>query len=132
MSGKDTELLPCPFCGGKAKLIINMQAFEPFVMVRCENCGAKTKKIMQSVDYCAADEAVKIWNRRAIPDEVVSEVENAFIAVDEQLSNILNELRRKVEAGDFKEVIRNIIEELYAREDNNEETVHIPADSDPA
>lgn len=59
-------------------------------------------------------------------------MENAFIAVDEQLSNILNELRRKVEAGDFKEVIRNIIEELYVREDNNEETVHIPADSDPA
>lgn len=132
MNLENIKLKPCPFCGSKATLIVDSRLFEPYALVRCENCSAETKKMIQGVKYCAADEAVKIWNRRAIPDEVVSEVENAFIAVDEQLSNILNELRRKVEAGDFKEVIRNIIEELYAREDNNEETVHIPADSDPA
>lgn len=65
MKDKDTELLPCPFCGGKAKLIINMQSF---AMVRCENCSAKTKNVMQSVDYCAVDEAVKLWNQRMSRD----------------------------------------------------------------
>lgn len=65
MKDKDTELLPCPFCGGKAKLIINMQSFVPYAMVQCENCSAKTKKIVQSVDYCATDEAAKLWNQRA-------------------------------------------------------------------
>lgn len=65
MKDKETELLPCPFCGGKAKLIICRQSFEPFVMVRCENCDTNTKKIVQSVDYCATDEAVKLWNQRA-------------------------------------------------------------------
>lgn len=58
----------CPFCGGKAKLIINMQSFEPYAMVRCENCSAKTKNIIQSVDYCAVDEAVKLWNLRMSRD----------------------------------------------------------------
>ena len=65
MNDKDKELLPCPFCGGKAKLIINMQSFEPYAIVQCKNCSAKTKDIMQSVDYCATDEAAKLWNQRA-------------------------------------------------------------------
>lgn len=65
MNHKDTELLPCPFCGGKAKLIINMQAFAPYAMVRCENCRVQTKDVMQSIDYCATDEAAKLWNQRA-------------------------------------------------------------------
>lgn len=64
MNVKDTELLPCPFCGGKAKLIVNIQSFQPYALVQCENCSVETKKVMQSVDYCATDEAAKLWNRR--------------------------------------------------------------------
>lgn len=132
MNLENIKLKPCPFCGSKATLFVDSRSFEPYALVRCENCNAETKKMTQSVEYCAADEAVKIWNRRAIPKDEVSEVENAFIAAGDQISNVLNELCRKVEAGGFKEEIRNIIEDLYAKEDNNEETVHIPADSDPA
>lgn len=65
MNVKDTELLPCPFCGSKAKLIANTQSFLPYVLVQCENCSAKTKNVMQSIDYCATDEAAKLWNKRA-------------------------------------------------------------------
>lgn len=65
MNVEDKELLPCPFCGSKAKLITDIQSFQPYALVRCENCSAKTKKVMQSVDYCATDEAAKLWNQRA-------------------------------------------------------------------
>lgn len=57
-------LKPCPFCGNKAKLIVNIQSFQPYAMVECESCSAKTERVMQSVDYCATDEAAKLWNRR--------------------------------------------------------------------
>lgn len=101
MKDKDTELLPCPFCGNIADLKKCPTSTSPRVYIECSKCGATTKSIYTSLDYCAVKEAAKLWNRRAIPDEVVSEVENAFIAVDDQLCNILNELRRKIEAGDF-------------------------------
>lgn len=68
MNVKDTELLPCPFCGGKARLITNIQSFQPYALVQCENCSAKTKKVMQSIDYCATDEAAKLWNLRMSRD----------------------------------------------------------------
>ena len=60
-------------------------SISPRVYIQCSKCGATTKSIYASLDYCAVEEAAKLWNRRGIPDEVVSEVENAFIAVDEQL-----------------------------------------------
>lgn len=68
MNDKDTELLPCPFCGGKARLVINMQSFERYAMVQCENCSAKTKNVIQSVDYCATDEVAKLWNQHMSRD----------------------------------------------------------------
>ena len=66
MNDKDTKLLPCPFCGGKAKLIINIQTFTPYVAVCCENCSVQSKKVIQNVNYCAVDEAIKLWNKRNI------------------------------------------------------------------
>ncbi len=144
MNLENIELKPCPFCGGKAEIwMLNENGLScrnalwaKDLYIECSTCHAASDKFEKTIDKNALEQAVSAWNQRKkdsiISDEAVSEVENAFIAAGDQLSNILNELRRKVEAGDFKEVIRNIIEELYAREDNNEETVHIPADSDPA
>ncbi len=144
MNLENIELKPCPFCGGKAEIWMlneNGQScrnalWAKDLYIECSTCHAASATFEKTIDKNALEQAVSAWNQRKrdsiIPDEAVSEVENAFIAAGDQLSSVLNELCRKVKAGDFKEVIRNIIEELYAREDNNEETVHIPADSDPA
>ena len=54
------ELLPCPFCGGVAKL--NSFMFNVWT-VDCTSCEVQTR-----VDYHAADpkgKAVETWNRRA-------------------------------------------------------------------
>lgn len=47
------ELLPCPFCGGEAKLISSVESW-----VECSFCGINTK-------CCACDSgAIEKWNRR--------------------------------------------------------------------
>lgn len=79
MSDKE-KLLPCPFCGGKAKLknnhICKDMSFGIIyneIYVSCENCNCQTKTIL--VDWhCgetyekeisqAEQEAIKTWNKR--------------------------------------------------------------------
>lgn len=144
MNLENIELKPCPFCGGKAEIWMlneNGQScrnahWAKDIYIECSTCHAASDTFEKVIDKNALEQAVSAWNQRKkdsiISDEAVSEVENAFIAAGDQLSNVLNELCWKVKAGGFKEVIRAIIEDLYAKEDNNEETVHIPSDSDPA
>lgn len=55
-----TELKPCPFCGGEAKMIkfqkVGSETCE-YVM-QCWGCHAKTR-------VCKTDEeAIRAWNRR--------------------------------------------------------------------
>ncbi len=47
------KLLPCPFCGGKAKVV---QSHNPYVI--CESCHVSTPMYSWKAD------AVKAWNRR--------------------------------------------------------------------
>lgn len=48
------KLLPCPFCGGKARFI----NFYSLYMVECETCRAAT-----DTDH-KKENAIKIWNTR--------------------------------------------------------------------
>ena len=60
----EIKLLPCPFCGGKAKLHIENAG----CYVRCKKCGAYGKIVSASFYYSAADTAdaaVESWNRRS-------------------------------------------------------------------
>jgi Lar family restriction alleviation protein len=72
-----TELLPCPFCGGKADSDRTMERFEyctggpNSVMdygyyVYCTQCGAGTGVV--DVPPPSEEEAAKEWNRRAQPE----------------------------------------------------------------
>lgn len=69
----ERELKPCPFCGGKAKLVTkNHVGGMISVYATCKNCFSKTKEMIAAADYCANDEITKIWNQREI-GEVVHE-----------------------------------------------------------
>lgn len=48
-----TELKPCPFCGGEAKIMISVLSY-----VMCDKCCAETNH------YITEKEAIEAWNRR--------------------------------------------------------------------
>lgn len=57
---KKIVLLPCPFCGGKAKLIDRRN----FCYVMCKKCKIESPVVATSTEYCARDRAIKYWNER--------------------------------------------------------------------
>lgn len=61
-----TELKPCPFCGGKARLFVSTG-----VRVLCTKCSATTRILVDSerVATSAIEDVIKAWNRRT-NDEV--------------------------------------------------------------
>lgn len=63
------ELKPCPFCGGKAKIINYIDSrFFPTVnkayvkCIKCHSSGDVFKQKNNSIDYI--EEAIEAWNRR--------------------------------------------------------------------
>ena len=52
-----SDLKPCPFCGGKARLN-EYKDGEVWYEVWCDECAVRTEQ------YETVDEAVKVWNRR--------------------------------------------------------------------
>lgn len=62
---KEEKLKPCPFCGGNGKIERTTYGFHTAIYILCSECRARTKTIIENTDYCAADEAIKLWNQRA-------------------------------------------------------------------
>lgn len=56
------DLLPCPFCGGRAE---TMGGDSLLFGVSCRNCGAHISKVLQ-IDESGSS-IVAAWNRRAHP-----------------------------------------------------------------
>lgn len=54
-------LKPCPFCGGKGK-VVDVNGF--WCAVICEKCNATTNSILCSAEYAAKEKAIEAWNRR--------------------------------------------------------------------
>ena len=63
---RDSELKPCPFCGGKPEMY--QQTIEPeweTCMVICADCPAKTCSGGYTVEE-SIDNAIELWNRRHV------------------------------------------------------------------
>ena len=54
-----SELLPCPFCGGKVNGFHRRKNWEDAYMVSCLNCGIDTPKLKTQ------ELAKELWNKRA-------------------------------------------------------------------
>ncbi len=59
---KETELKPCPFCGGEAKLAISNQCMAKAYCVVCKDshCRGSGRKLVRDIET-----AINAWNRRA-------------------------------------------------------------------
>lgn len=73
---ENKELLPCPFCGGEAKLWSHHYAEEDLTLwqVRCNRDFLRKKCYMNDsfVTFGTEEEAIEAWNTRSLtfPDEV--------------------------------------------------------------
>lgn len=94
----DVELLPCPFCGGRAKTKL------PYV--RCVDCGGQ----MCFGDGDAFDAAITAWNRRA-------NVAHATAAKDAEIERLRAEVERL--QGYLHEADRRVGEQFMAAQDAN-------------
>ena len=61
------ELKPCPFCGGKARLLVNGG-----VRVICTRCYVSTRVLKDELESVtsAVELSVEAWNRRAGDERV--------------------------------------------------------------
>ncbi len=87
-----TELLPCPFCGGRANFYINQVDFEDKHSVGCGDCNA-------NMDVCedSQAEAAEIWNTRS-PSSAESEIDRQKREFAEWEWNRSDERARAAEA----------------------------------
>jgi Lar family restriction alleviation protein len=104
---QNTELLPCPFCGGEAKLKTFTSRGWLYKVtthyVRCEACHCQTQ-----VQF-TAEEAVDIWNNRAAyrdkVREIFAEVKGLFDLRDDgvvrgsSVQDCFEEIRKKHMGG---------------------------------
>lgn len=67
----NTELKPCPFCGGKPVLLKHND--EDYYKVFCECCGARQWTFANRTDR----DAIRNWNTRKPMDNIVAELEKA-------------------------------------------------------
>lgn len=63
---QEFKLKECPCCGGESKFrsIDGVSGRPMSAYVHCTKCGLETKAFKVSVDYCAKEEAAKVWNKR--------------------------------------------------------------------
>lgn len=61
---KEIKLKECPCCGGETKFEYRLNFMTNQVRAKCSKCGLATDWVDESVDYCAKEEAAKVWNRR--------------------------------------------------------------------
>ena len=58
----------CPFCGAPASVKAEYVNECRFAVVECDVCLSRGEMKEISLEYCAKDEAIKLWNRRVKDD----------------------------------------------------------------
>ena len=113
------KLLPCPFCGGKARWTGRY--------VQCSDCDIRTDEYSTDYNNTAYAKAMSTWNRRTQPNEPVC---HALIGVMHSVDKWLDDDELKQDevnrAATMREKVLKIIERLQA------ESAQLQAERDAA
>ena len=112
----DKRLLPCPFCGGEAKLMASaFLSHDAFVM--CKSCGAKTLIHSSASRDDAKMNAIKAWNTRKPVDDVVEALEEHIRFCElchEEFKNASMSLTYEIQINSYKNAIE-IVKEHFGK-----------------
>ena len=103
----DERLLPCPFCGGAAKLATSQIPREYACRIKCDGCHIEIIRTDSWYEITAKEKAVTAWNRRApasagvtpegwvlAPEELTEEMWKAFFdARDDEFPHQMEKAR---------------------------------------
>jgi len=100
------KLLPCPFCGGEAK-IMGDQDVENYFTVGCENCSIELDEDGNT------EQAIKAWNTRAV--KRLSENE-----IFKSIRDLLWKKFRSVESDLKDKWVNDVVETVIALQGDKE------------
>ena len=114
---KETELKPCPFCGGDAGLYSSSICPTLDVVVECKNCHAGTQFFNDGTSEELQKKAIESWNRRHIMsrekqiEEMATKIQHATASVytdaKDCAESLYNAGYRKQSEGEWKTEITN-------------------------
>lgn len=92
------KLKPCPFCGGRARVIGKRRSGSACYCISCSSCGAKSRAAFvqpwHDSKFVAQCQAAKLWNARADNDADATKVPALFAFIQQEvpfrLENIFN------------------------------------------
>lgn len=78
---REIKLLPCPFCGGEAKLERKVVCYGhgeyvEVAYIKCEECSCRTGEMWNGNIEQRVKDAIQSWNRRKPMQEIVEKLES--------------------------------------------------------
>lgn len=67
------ELKPCPFCGGKARIVHHSKFGSDYSAVECMSCRAVGEEFSKNYLYSSDEQAIESWNRRVSENDNIKQ-----------------------------------------------------------
>ena len=86
----EIKLLPCPFCGGEARLQRKGKKREYYVI--CKKCGCRTPyyKYQFSSNEKLREEAIATWNTRKPMERIIERLEEEATAYEDNFGELID------------------------------------------
>lgn len=111
------KLKPCPFCGGRARVIRKRRNGSTCYCISCSSCGANSRVAFvqpwHDSKFVAQCQAAKLWNARADNDADATKVPALFAFIQQEVPFRLKEIFCIPEDLLTPSVVDDIVWSLY-------------------